>query len=251
MRKCLGLLAVLLGALGFSLRAEVLIVADEFPAMQVLARNLKVGAGITSQLVEQQLLPDSLAGFQAVVVYIHGGLRPSAERAFIDYGENGGRLVLLHHSISSGKRQNRDWFTFLGVELPVGSVDQGGYKWTEDVTVTWVNLAVTEPIMNRDVRYPETVVYRTSAGASQLLPAFTLPDTEIYLNHVLKGPHTPLLGFKYTDRESGRTWMQDTAGWRRPVKKGWVLYFMPGHTARDFQDPAYAQILVNAISGRN
>ena len=29
-----------------------------------------------------------------------------AEKTFIQYAESGGKLVLLHHSISSGKRPN-------------------------------------------------------------------------------------------------------------------------------------------------
>jgi hypothetical protein len=234
-------------ACGALARADALFVADEFPAMEVVARQLKAEEGVASKLVDQKHLPDSLAGFQAVVVYIHMGLSAPAERAFIDYAEAGGRLVLLHHSISSGKRQNRDWFTFLGIELPQGDVAAGGYKWTEGVSVTYVNVAQSDPIMNKQVRYPQTVAY--AAGKSpETLPAFTLKDTEVYLNHVLRGEHTPLLGLKYTDAQSGQTWMQSTAGWRRPVKQGWVLYFMPGHTAHDFEDAAYGRIVLNAIT---
>jgi Trehalose utilisation len=250
MLKRVCILAGLLGALCVSGRADVLIVADEFPAMEVVARKLGASEGVVSQLVDQQHIPARLAGFQAVVVYIHLGLTASAERAFIDYAEGGGRLVLLHHSISSGKRKNRDWFKFLGVELPEGNVDQGGYKWTEGVTVTWVNLAPGEPVMSRQARYPETARYRAGNGSTRELPAFTLRGTEVYLNHVLKGPRKFLMGLQYTDKRSGKTWMQDTAGWRRPAKQGWVFYFMPGHTARDFEDPVYGQIVLNAIVGK-
>jgi Trehalose utilisation len=248
MLKSLGILVGLLWATCFTVRAEVLIVADEFPAMEVLAKRLKAEEGIASKLVDQAHLPANLAGVQAVVVYIHKGLMASAARAFIEYAENGGRLVLLHHSISSGKRQNRDWFTFLGIELPEGDVDHGGYKWIEGVTVTWVNLASNQPVTSKRVVYPVTEVYESQSGGSRVLPAFTLADTEVYLNHVLKGPHTLLLGLKYTDKASGKTWLQETAGWCRRVKKGSVVYFMPGHTSRDFEDPVYGRIVVNAIT---
>src|SRR3954466_11782627 len=84
-----------------SARADVLIVADEFPVMQVLASRLKSEENISSQVISQKELPTRLASFEAVVVYIHGALTPKAEDAFIEYANGGGKLVLLHHSISS------------------------------------------------------------------------------------------------------------------------------------------------------
>jgi type 1 glutamine amidotransferase len=42
--------------------------------------------------------------------------------------------------------------------------------------------------------------------------------------------------------------MQDRAGWYKPAGKGWVMYFMAGHSVRDLENPAYAQILVNAVA---
>src|SRR4051812_22246108 len=104
----------------FALRSEagVLIVADEFPAMEVVASRLKSEEHIESTLVPQKELPATLAPYEAVVVYIHGPLSETAENAFIDYTQAGGKLVLLHHSISSGKRKNTHWFKFLGVSLP-------------------------------------------------------------------------------------------------------------------------------------
>jgi type 1 glutamine amidotransferase len=78
-------------------------------------------------------------------------------------------------------------------------------------------------------------------------PAFTIPETEVYLNHVLTGPRTPLLALQYTDPKSGRVYFQEDAGWYKSTGKGMVFYFMAGHHARDFEVPAYAQILANAI----
>lgn len=224
--------------------ADVLIVADEFPAMQVVADSLKSSKQINSQLIEQSKLPTSLTSFQAVVVYIHRGLDAAAERAFIQYAKDGGRLVLLHHSISSGKRQNKDWFKVLGVELPTGEVAQGGYKWIEGVTGEWVQLN-SHPIMTNQVNYPQQIAY--SNPTLRTLPGFKLSDTEVYLNHVLTGPRTILMGMKYSD-PTGKTWMQDTAGWLRSAGKGWVVYFMPGHSLHDFENPTYRQIVLNAIT---
>jgi hypothetical protein len=229
-----------------SARADVLIVADEFPAMEVVGKRLKDDAGVSSRIVDQNHFPDELSGFQAVVVYIHKELQERVERACIDYAQAGGHLVLLHHSISSGKRENRYWFPFLGVELPKGEVDQGGYKWIEGVTVHWVDLA-QHVVMTNSVQYPERVIYPVANASSQSLPAFTLRGTEVYLNHVLKGEHTLLMALQFTDK-SGKTWTQATAGWRRQTGKGSVTYFAPGHTLHDFEDATYGRIVVNAIT---
>src|SRR5438046_1001865 len=96
---------------------EVLIIADEFPAMHLLAEKLQSEAQVSSRVVSQKELPASLTPFDTVVVYIHGALDEKAEEALIGYTKAGGKLVLLHHSISSGKRKNAHWFSFLGVSL--------------------------------------------------------------------------------------------------------------------------------------
>lgn len=250
MPKCLATWfgCFLLIAMGPRAIAEVLFIADEFPAMEVLAKRLKAEDGKSAKLVAQSDLPKPLASFEAVVVYIHGKLAEAVEHACIDYANAGGRLVLLHHSISSGKRQNRDWFAFLGVELPQGDAASGGYKWIEDVTVDWVNLATNHYMMTNRVTYSISTPYADRPrDEAALRPAITLSGTEVYLNHVLKGPRTPLMGLKYKS-QSGSTWIQDTAGWLRPARKGWVVYLMPGHTPRDFEDPAYGRIVLNAIT---
>jgi hypothetical protein len=245
---------VLLGfglCLSLSVYGEVLFVADEFPAMQVLARRLQQEDGRKSQLIDQRHLPTKLDGFEAVVVYIHKELDEPAERVFIDYAKKGGRLVLLHHSISSGKRQNRFWFDFLGVKLPQGEVDQGGYKWIEGVTIQCVNLASSSWVMTNRVEYPQRLEFASGdTGGSAQLPGFTLEHTEVYLNHVLDPNRTVLMGLRYMDPKSGRVWMQKTAGWMRQADQGRVFYFMPGHTAHDFEDAVYGRIVLNAITAK-
>ncbi len=227
---------------------SVLIVADEFPAMEQLAGDLKAETGLTSRIVKQTEMPSDLAGFSAVVVYIHLKMAESAENAFIRYAENGGKLIVLHHSISSGKRANKNWFRFLGVELPPGDVAAGGYKWTEDVTLDIVNLAPGHFITTNQVPSDLEIAYAAGGlGTPANRPGFRLEHSEVYLNHALTGPHTLLLGLKYTDAQTGRTWMQSHAGWLRPAGKGWIFYFLPGHSVRDFQHPAYRRILLNAF----
>ena len=229
--------------------ADVLIVADEFPAMQALANRLKNEEHLDSQVVAQKEMPTNLVSFSAVVVYIHGALSPRAEDALIDYTREGGKLVLLHHSISSGKRQNAHWFPFLGIRLPEGDVKQGGYKWIEGVVLDFVNLNLNHFIMTNRLSYPTRIAYQsTNAPAGDgLLPGFALRDSEVYLNHVHTESRTLLMGLKYADARTGTTYVQDRAGWIKPAGKGWIIYLMPGHTAQEFEHATYGRIVLNAV----
>jgi len=229
--------------------AEVLIVADEFPAMQVVATKLKSDAHIESTLLSQDKLPPTLTNYEAVVVYIHGALSEKAEDAFIDYTQTGGKLVLLHHSISSGKRKNPHWFKFLGVSLPEGDLSQDGYKWIEGISFELVNLNPNHFIMTNQIRYPEQIAYSTTNVVnSSTLPGFKLAETEVYINHVHTEPRTLLMGLKFTYPTNRITYMQDRAGWLKPAGKGWIIYLMPGHTKHDFESPIYGQIVLNAVT---
>lgn len=227
--------------------ADVLIVADEFPAMQVLAEKLKSEENISSKVISQKDLPENLAAFEAVAVYIHKDLSENAENAFIAYALGGGKLILLHHSISSGKRKNAHWFSFLGVSLPEGDVNHGGYKWIEGVSLDLVNLNPNHFIMTNKVTYPERVGFMaTNPPIRGSLAGFKLNESEVYLNHVLDSSRTLLMGLKYND-DSGTAFMQSHAGWIKTTGKGTVIYLMPGHSKRDFENPTYGRIVLNAF----
>jgi hypothetical protein len=234
--QCLNLLA-----------AQVLIVADEFPAMQELAGQLQKQEGLESKLVKQTELPADLKPFKAVVVYIHGKLLPEPEKAMVNYTKEGGKLVALHHSISSGKRTNTLWFDFLGVDLPKGDVDAGGYKWTEGVTLEIVNLATNHFLTTHKIAYETNFPFAEPQKPARVLPGFTLHESEVYLNHQLKGERTLLLGLRYKDAKTGKEWAQAHAGWYRPSGKGWIYYLLPGHSIREFQHPAYVRMVINTI----
>ena len=229
--------------------AQVLIVADEFPAMEVIAARLKSSEKIESTIISQKELPASLENYAAVIVYIHGALSEKAEHAFIEYTKAGGKLVVLHHSISSGKRKNAHWFNFLGVSLPEGDLAHGGYKWIEGVAFDLLNLQPNHFIMTNKVSYPEKLSCTNFAGVpgERQLDSFRLERTEVYLNHEHKEPRTLLMGLKYKDTSSGINYMHDRAGWLKPSGKGLIIYFMPGHTKEDFDNVIYGRIVVNAV----
>ena len=247
MKKKALILILLIFAAGPLSAQQILMVADEFPAMEVLAKALKEQEGLTSKIITQTDLPNDLSGFQAVVVYIHKDLNAGPEEAFIQYANDGGKLIVLHHSISSGKRKNKDWFSFLGLELPKAEEAATAYKYTDDMDMDIVNLAPKHFITTHKVVYPEKIKYQLEGTSkTKSLPGFNFPKTEVYLNHHLLTQRTVLLGFKFTDPD-GREWMQDRSAWCMKTGKGWVFYSQAGHYAEDFADITYARILANAV----
>jgi hypothetical protein len=249
--RSLGLILALAGYLvspAFGRAQDVLIVADEFHAMQILAAHLEQDTKVRTRIVGQLEMPPSLASYRAVLVYLHGELQATAECEFIQYANDGGDLILLHHTISSRKRENKDWYNFLHIELPSKPFAEGGYAYFAPVTYQVVNLAAKNPITTKRVAFDQKVVFMDSPGkAESTLPATSFPDTEVYVNHVLTGQRILLLGMKYTDVKTSKIYMQDTAGWMMPASKGVVFYFMMGHRAEDFDNAAYRQILDNAV----
>lgn len=241
-KAVIGIIAFLIS---LSIYADVLIVADEIPAMEYLAGYLKKEENINSKIVTQQQMPSDLSNCEAVIVYIHRNLNADAEEAFINYTKKGGKLIPLHHSISSGKRKNKHWFTFLGVDLPEGDVEKGGYKWIEGVTIDIVCLE-RHFITTNKINFNEKTLFKTDSQEKEL-PGFRLTDTEVYLNHKLLEPRMVLLGFKYTDAKTGKVYMQNHASWLRKYEEGLIIYLQPGHSVKDFQNPIFSRMIANAV----
>ena len=240
-------LVCLLIVIGRVTAQDVLIVADEIPAMEVLARGIQQQEGLTAKLVTQADMPATLAKFRAVIVYIHKDLDSIPEMAFISYAQNGGKLLCLHHSISSAKRKNKSWFSFLGIDLPKKDASEGGYKYVGDVDMAVVNLAPQHFITSHKITYASSIAYTREDGKKESqFPDFVLSKTEAFLNHQLLSPRTILLGFKFTDA-AGKVWMQDRSAWCMPAGKGWLFYSQPGHAVSDFENPIYTQLIANAI----
>jgi hypothetical protein len=238
-----------LGAFRMLAEADVLIVADEIPAMEVFAQHLQQDARLSSQIVTQTNLPANLRAFSTVTVYIHRALLEATEIKLIQYTTNGGKLLVLHHSISSGKRQNKYWFGFLGLQLPQGKLAEGGYTWIEPASWEVVNINPSHYVTSHHCNYDRLIEFSASdrEANGQRLNAFHLDESEVYLNHEYVGSRTLLLGLKYTDPSSGKIFLQDRAGWHMKSGQGQIYYFMPGHSAREFNHPVYRQLLLNAI----
>lgn len=236
---------------------KVLIVMDEREQMEALARYMTDKAGIESTIVDQAGVPGDWVAFDSVIGYIHGKLDERVEVKFIEYAKNGGRLVLLHHSISGGKAANRFLFDFLGIALtePARSREPstpgGHYAWKDPVEQVIVNLNPDHFITGNSVTWPSKTSYVSSDAPSVELeyPSMVLKGTEAYVNHKFTDGRakTILLGFKWTDERNGTTYMQDRTAWYKRAGKGWVFYFQPGHSTSEFRNPIVAQIILNSI----
>jgi len=248
------LIACLVGCSAAAAAGSVLIVADEWPQMDVLAHYLEAEGGYAVEKAEQDQLPEDLAPYHAVFQFIHGRFDDDPAQALMDYATGGGRLVVLHHGVSSAKRATQGWLEFLGVALERDKDADDRYVWFEGVDLTLVNLNPRHYITAHNVAYDKTLEYRSSdrPSPSVSLPAFDLEQTEVYLNHQFTDARekTVLLGFRYEDRETGEVHMQDRAGWFKAVGKGLVFYFQPGHAASDFENASFCQILLNCLTWR-
>ncbi len=200
---------------------------------------------------DQASLPKDLSAYRAVLVFIHKDLREATEKAIIDYTQEGGRLICLHHSISSAKAANKFYFSFLGVRLDKGPMAAGGYAYKAS---GWslVNLNPHHYITSFHVDWGETMAYTPSDGPSVegAYPRIRLADdSEVFLNHKFTDGREKIVlcGIVYQDKETNRTYLQDRGAWIREQGKGIIVYFMPGHAASDYQRNGISQMILNAI----
>ena len=237
--------------------AKILIIQDELPQMKVLADYLKSNGDLLVEIVDQDHIPATLSGYKAVIVYIHKKLFEPTEVAIIDYARKGGRLVVLHHSISSGKANNKYYFDFLGIQLDEGKkskfpVEPGaGYGWVDPITLTMVNLNPNHYIANHKIDWNEKIEYTPSDWPSveKEYPAIILEHTEVYMNHKYTDGRekTVLMGFKFFDERNKKLFVQDRAAWIKKTEKGEVVYFMPGHSSLDYENRNVSQWVLNAV----
>lgn len=232
--------------------ASVLILADEQAPMKPLAAFLEKNGGLETKCIDQGDLVEELSAHKAVFMYIHGAMTSRTEKMLIEYALGGGRLIILHHGIASARLNNPRWLQLTGIHITPREHPERPWRVVGNTTHTVVNLQPGHYITTHNVAYDRTVRYTSSDGPAieATFEAIDLPHTEVFLNqHFTDGRQkTVLLGFKCSDVETGKTYMQDRCAWYKPAGKGYVFYFQPGHTAKDFQNKNYAQMILNAIN---
>ena len=231
---------------------NVLIIQDELPQMEVLAKFLRQEGKLSVTIADQQSLPEDLSAYKAVIVFIHRELLEKTEMAIIEYTKNGGRLVCLHHSIINKKALNKFYFGFLGMRLDKGTMDAGGYKW-KACSYSLVNLNSKHFITNSGVDWNEKISYTPSdyPSSERKYPGITLGvDSEVFINHKFTDGREKIVlcGIVYHDAESGRTYMQDRGAWIKKQGRGTIVYFLPGHAVSDYENKNISQIILNAIT---
>ncbi|UCH61775.1 MAG: ThuA domain-containing protein [Fidelibacterota bacterium] len=247
-----------MGCESSSVLKKVLIIQDELPQIEVLAEFLRERGGMEVVVVDQEDLPSDFSPFSAVIGFIHGDLKIPTEKAIIDYTLRGGRHIVLHHTISSGKAENEFYFDFLGIRLdnPAESSDPvepgGGYGWRHVPVLTLVNLNPQHYIINHKVNWGEEIPYTPSdfPSAEGLYPSLTLESSEVYLNHKYTDGRekTVLMGLKYFDDRNQVLFMQDRAGWIKRAGKGDIIYLLPGHEPSDYENRNISQMVLNAVN---
>lgn len=232
---------------------SVVIVADEWPQMEILGDFLHQNGGLEVEKAEQDQMPEDLSSYRAVFMFIHGAMEREAGLRMIEYAEKGGRLIVMHHGISSKKRLVPEWMNMLGVHLPSKEEEpEEFYTWIHDVDYDLVNLQPKHYITSHKIHWPIQTDYRSSDAPSRSAsyPAWNIINSEVFINHNFKDGRekTVLCGFKFKDPKTGEWIMQDRGGWYKSVGRGWVFYFQPGHTTNDFQEKIYCQMIMNCIT---
>lgn len=243
---------MLLLCAGFAQAGEVLIVADEWPQMDVLGAYLEEEGGFTVETAEPEALPEDLSPYEGIIQFVHGALGDEPAARMMNFTRNGGRLVVLHHGISSGKANTQGWLNFLGIKLDRANNSTKRYTWVHDVDITIVNLNPNHYITHNGVEYEETATYHSSDRPSEPVRglALTFNNSEAFLNHQFTDGRakTVLFGLLYQDPNTRAVYQQDRAGWLKRVGSGYVFYFQPGHITADFEKDAYCQIIQNCFT---
>ncbi len=227
-------------------KGKILIVADEWPPMLALSEIIKENGKYKIDTVSQERVQQDLSDYRFVFMYVHKVLLENTETALINYANQGGKLIVLHHGIASAKMENPAWLEFLRIKL-YPRKEQFGWNVLQHVTHTMVNLAPGHFITTNNIKYEKNIYFisdysNTLKGEFQ---AFDLPNTEIFLNQRFTNLAKKKILYGFYSGDSNI--MQPTSGWYQKTGKGWLFYYQAGHQIGDFQNPNFKQVLINTL----
>lgn len=241
------ILILILPLLFFSCtQKKILIIADEWPQMEAMASHLDEHGDYDIQKAEQDQIEFDLSEYDFVFMYIHKPIVRDVERAFIDFTNAGGSLIILHHGIASSKMENPAWLNFLGIELFPREHHEFPWGVIGHTTHTMVNLYPGHFITSNGINYDKTIPFHSEYDTifHGDFPAFDLPDTEIFLNQCIKDDQIKVL-FGFKSAEGSR--MQPTSGWYKQSGKGMVFYYQAGHSVADYENPNFIKVILNTL----
>lgn len=228
---------------------KVLIVADDPAPMKVLSEELE--QEYSCLYTAQDKLQKDISQYAAVFMYIHGKMTTETENILINYTENGGKLIILHHGIASARVNNPGWLRMTGIYIAPRDDKIAPWKVISQTSHFMVNLNPHHFITSNKVTYDSEILYKSSDRPSKAInmKAIEFKNTEVFLNqHFTDGREkTVLFGFYCVDPETSRQYYQDRSGWYKKYGKGWIFYYQPGHQANDFKHPSYMQIIKNTL----
>lgn len=222
---------------------RVLLVADEWPPMHVLAHFLESTAHFEVDTANQEDLRTDLSEFDHMFMYVHKVLQKEVESRLIDYTEKGGNLIVLHHGIASAKLNNPGWLDFVGVDLYPRDSKENAWDVLHDTAHTMVNLAPDHFITSQNISYQKSSYFSSGDWDNQAgnFPCFTLDSTEIFVNQIFNPEKQHVVLFGVAEIQ------QPTSGWYRKAGKGWLFYYQAGHQISDFENPHFKQVLLNTL----
>ena len=225
--------------------------ADEWDPLKPLQEFMQQQGNEITRFAESDA-HDGLAGFDAGFMYIHKPLEADVERSLMSYADGGGRLIVLHHGISSSNLKNPEWLSFTGIHLEPKDAPTSPWKVEGNSEHALVNLNPGHYVTSNGVDYTESREYTSSdsPSAGGEYGAVVFESTEFFRNqHIADGREKIVLfGSRCDVAETGEVVMQDRGGWLKRTGSGWLFYFQPGHEAADFENRDYLQILHNCLT---
>ncbi|MBD3351460.1 MAG: hypothetical protein GF364_08230 [Candidatus Lokiarchaeota archaeon] len=204
-----------------------------------------------------------------IITYNKNLIRTKNINAIKEYCDKGGKLIALHHNVSSMMMRQPEWLEMMKVKIEKG--EKAEYPWSviEGGDLYLTNLAPDSIITTNEIKYKDSVPainlpiepnkvvtthelltkdQKQEYHSREKEPAILFNKSEYFINHVLlpEPERTLLFALYFIDEASGREFISNNGGWKMPFGQGTIYYLMPGHSVHDYND-TYCKIIRNCI----
>lgn len=205
---------------------------------------------------------------KCIITYNKNLIKKRNVKTIKEYCANGGKLIALHHNVSSMMLRRPEWLDLMKINIVKG--DDAEYPWSviEGGDLYLTNLQPDNAITTKGIEYDSEVpMLKLSVDPTKKVLTHELDESqqkefhsrekekaiefkksEYFINHLpLPEPNRILLfGIFFHDPESGREFISNNGGWKMPYKEGMIYYLMPGHSVHDYHEN-YCNIIRNCI----